>query len=281
MGSRPEPRAEAEDSEPRDDDAATSAPPSAPRVGAYEDYIAAINARDGARLCDLLPPDAERTLKPAVDGASCAARIGDSIGYEDPRGFPVWKETTLSAFDSTTIGRDLDSARLTAAIVTSFADRTEPSVESDIAYLERVGGEVAPGEADRRPLPSDRAARDPAERHLPALTGASAADREQGAGAALGEDREVDAIAGERGRPQRRRSGPALVDRLAEAPAEALDPDRSGPCGWSPRRRSSSRRARGRRSPSSARRRSCASSMRRPAPAVSRIRLLAPALARA
>ena len=60
-------------------------------VGAYEDYIAAINERDGARLCDLLTPGAERTLKPAVDGGSCAARIGHSIGYEDPRGFPVWR----------------------------------------------------------------------------------------------------------------------------------------------------------------------------------------------
>ena len=126
--------------EPRDDAADKRAALRA-AVGAYEDYIGAINARDGGRLCDLLPPGAERALKPAGGGASCAARIGSSIGYEDPRGFPVWKRTTLSAFDSTAIGRDLDSARLTASIVTSFADRTEPSVESDIAYLERVTGE--------------------------------------------------------------------------------------------------------------------------------------------
>lgn len=145
-GNAREPRSHDEPAEPHAgapdarDDASDKRVALRAAVQAYEDYIDAINGRDGARLCDLLPPGAERTLKPAVEGASCAARVGNSIGYEDPRGFPVWKETTLSAFDSTAISRDLDSARLTAAIVTGFADRTEPSVESDIVYLERVAG---------------------------------------------------------------------------------------------------------------------------------------------
>ena len=73
--------------------------------------------------------------------ASCAATMHDSIGYRDPRGFPVWERTQLNAVEGTQVSNDLDSARITAAIVTQFADRNEPSVESDIAYLERAGGE--------------------------------------------------------------------------------------------------------------------------------------------
>jgi hypothetical protein len=107
---------------------------------AYAAYIEAINERDGRRLCELLPPDALRDLQPPVDRGGCARRLGASVGYRDPRGFPVWEETTLSGIERTAIGRDLRSARLTAGIVTSFADRTEPSVESDVAYLERVAG---------------------------------------------------------------------------------------------------------------------------------------------
>jgi predicted lipid-binding transport protein (Tim44 family) len=138
-GGRPSPSPAASATEPRDDAVAKDAELEA-AVGAYEDYIAAINARDGERLCELLPPDALGELRPAVTSGGCAHRIGASIGYRDPRGFPVWEKTTLSGIEQTTIGRDLASARLTAAIVTSFADRTEPSVESDVAYLERVAG---------------------------------------------------------------------------------------------------------------------------------------------
>lgn len=125
--------------DPRDDDAAKRAQLGAAEA-AYADYIAAINARDGARICELLPPDVLRDLRPPVERGGCERQLSASIGYRDPRGFPVWKETTLNGIEGTAIGRDLRSARLTAGIVTSFADRTEPSVESDVAYLERVAG---------------------------------------------------------------------------------------------------------------------------------------------
>lgn len=108
---------------------------------AYTDYIDAINARDGGRLCRLLPNGAEQTLKTPIERGGCANRISRSIGYEDPRGYPVWKRTVLSGFESLRLSRDLRSAGITGAIVTQFADRTEPSVESDIAYLELSGGE--------------------------------------------------------------------------------------------------------------------------------------------
>lgn len=110
-------------------------------TAAYMAYIDAIDARDGAALCDLLAPSAVRELKPPVERASCSASLRDSIGYEDPRGFPVWRRTRLTGIEGAQVSRDLESARITAAITTEFADRSEPSVESDIAYLELVGGE--------------------------------------------------------------------------------------------------------------------------------------------
>ncbi len=108
---------------------------------AYRAYVDAINARDGAALCDLLAPSAIRELRPPVERASCSASLHDSIGYRDPRGFPVWERTLLSQIEGVQISGDLASARITAAINTEFADRGEPSVESDIAYLELAGGE--------------------------------------------------------------------------------------------------------------------------------------------
>lgn len=106
---------------------------------AYRDYIDAIDARDGATLCDLLSPTSVSELKPPVQRGSCEATLRASIGYSDPRGLPVWKRTLLNGIDGTQVAGDLASARITAAIVTEFADRDEPSVESDIAYLERAG----------------------------------------------------------------------------------------------------------------------------------------------
>ena len=83
---------------------------------AYRDYIDAIDARDGATLCDLLSPTSVSELKPPVQRGSCEATLRASIGYSDPRGLPVWKRTLLNGIDG-----------------------DEPSVESDIAYLERAG----------------------------------------------------------------------------------------------------------------------------------------------
>jgi poly-gamma-glutamate synthesis protein (capsule biosynthesis protein) len=106
---------------------------------AYARYVTAINERDGAALCALLPPDAIDDLKPPVERDGCAATLRASIGYADPRGYPVWKSTALTGFEGSSVSRDLASARLTASIITEFADRSEPSIESDIAYLERSG----------------------------------------------------------------------------------------------------------------------------------------------
>lgn len=106
---------------------------------AYRDYLKAIDARNGEGLCGLLAPGFERRLRPPVTRGNCARRISRSIGFEDPRGFPVWEATRLSGIESTIVGQGL-SVQVTATVITAFADRAEPSVESDVAYLERVAG---------------------------------------------------------------------------------------------------------------------------------------------
>jgi hypothetical protein len=116
---------------------AARAPASRAAIRTYRDYLAAINRRDGGRLCELLAPGSLRELDPPRGRGGCAATIRSSIGYEDPRGYPVWAETVLSGIESVAVDPSLDQARVTAAVVTRFADRTQPSVESDIAYLER------------------------------------------------------------------------------------------------------------------------------------------------
>ena len=107
---------------------------------AYTAYIEAIEMREGEALCSLLPPGVEREIKAPEQRGDCAATLEASIGYEDPRGFPVWSGTTLNSVQRAAIGNDPSTARLTAMITTEFEGR-EPSVESDIAYLELVDGE--------------------------------------------------------------------------------------------------------------------------------------------
>jgi hypothetical protein len=106
---------------------------------AYTAYIEAIEMREGEALCSLLPPGVEREIKAPEQRGNCAATLEASIGYEDPRGFPVWTGTTLNSVQRASIGSDPTTARLTAMITTEFEGR-EPSVESDIAYLELVDG---------------------------------------------------------------------------------------------------------------------------------------------
>lgn len=107
---------------------------------AYRRYIAAIDAGDGATLCRAVAGDLATELRPAIKQGSCADRVGGSIGYEDPRGFPVWEGTTLTGVDRVALGPEARQARITASIVTDFRDRAEPSIESDIAYLAKQGG---------------------------------------------------------------------------------------------------------------------------------------------
>ena len=100
------------------------------------DYVAALDARNGKRVCELFVPGAIEEVKLPQRKGSCAASLRASIGYEDPRGLPVWKGATVNQVTSKIARND---ARAVATVVTEFADRAQPSVEDDVIYLARSG----------------------------------------------------------------------------------------------------------------------------------------------
>jgi len=102
-------------------------------------YVAALDARDGERACELIAPGALDELEWPRPRAGCAAALEASIGYRDPRGLPVWEGAQLAQLASLEL--DGDTAKVVATVVTRFADRDEPSVEDDIVYLIRDNGD--------------------------------------------------------------------------------------------------------------------------------------------
>jgi ketosteroid isomerase-like protein len=128
------------DSEPGPEDSAEPGSADEREVArAVRRYIDAIDARDGAAVCATLAPDAIENFQLPRDGGGCAASIRASIGYRDPRGFPVFDSARLDALGDIAVGAG--QARATATVVTQFADRDEPSTEDDVVYLVEVDGE--------------------------------------------------------------------------------------------------------------------------------------------
>jgi hypothetical protein len=103
------------------------------------DYVAALNARDGERVCELFASGALSDLDFPRDRGSCARSLSASIGYGDPRGFPVYERSRIARIPAVAI--DGATARVTATTVTRFAGGREPSVEDDLIYLDRGQGE--------------------------------------------------------------------------------------------------------------------------------------------
>jgi hypothetical protein len=96
-------------------------------------YVKALNDRDGRTVCELVPGVSEELELPVREG-SCEASVKASIGYRDPRGFPVWESSEVERVRSIVV--DGSSARVSATVVTQFADRGQPSIEDDTIYLE-------------------------------------------------------------------------------------------------------------------------------------------------
>lgn len=101
-------------------------------------YLEAIDGRDGARLCDLLAARALTEIELPRERGGCAESLRTSIGYRDPRGLPVFDQARLAEIRS--IELDGDEAKVVATVVTTFADRTQPSIEDDVIYLEPADG---------------------------------------------------------------------------------------------------------------------------------------------
>jgi hypothetical protein len=98
-------------------------------------YVSALNDGGGARVCDLLVPGAVDEVELPRARGDCAGSLTASIGYRDPRGLPVFKDSRITRILGVEVSGD--EARVTATIVTRFADRNEPSVEDDVVYLTR------------------------------------------------------------------------------------------------------------------------------------------------
>lgn len=101
-------------------------------------YVAALDRGDGARTCELLAPGALSGVRLPRRRVDCERSVAASVGYQDPRGFPVFAGARVARIRAVEI--DGAEARVTATTVTRFADRREPSVEDDVIYLNRQRG---------------------------------------------------------------------------------------------------------------------------------------------
>jgi hypothetical protein len=109
------------------------------RVAAVaRNYIAALDSRDGKRACALFVPGALDTVSFPRERGACALSLEASIGYRDPRGFPVYKGSRVARIHSVSI--DGADARVVATLVTQFAGQREPSIEDDVVYVQQRGG---------------------------------------------------------------------------------------------------------------------------------------------
>ena len=100
-------------------------------------YVAALDARDGGRACGLFVPGALSGVRFPRDRGTCARSLSASVGYRDPRGFPVFRSARVARIPAVAI--DGATARVTATTVTRFADNREPSVEDDLVYMRNQG----------------------------------------------------------------------------------------------------------------------------------------------
>jgi hypothetical protein len=101
-----------------------------------EDFVAALDARDGALACSLLAPGALSELRLPHPKGGCAVSLEASIGYRDPRGLPVWKHAEVTQVGLPEL--EGETAKVVGTVITRFADREEVSVEDDVFYLQRA-----------------------------------------------------------------------------------------------------------------------------------------------
>ena len=104
---------------------------------AVRSYVEAISDHDGGLLCERVEGIADLDLP--LNRGSCAESVSESIGYRDPRGYPVFEKAVVAGAPQ--VEMDGRTARATATVVSEFADRQEASVEDDVIYLVRRGTE--------------------------------------------------------------------------------------------------------------------------------------------
>jgi hypothetical protein len=117
-----------------------SGPPAAATVRAY---FQAIDAEDGAAVCDLLEHGALAAMPLARTDGGCAASLEHSFGAHSSQGPPPFTHVKLRRLRLT---RDGAQAKAIARVVTSYA-AGRPSIEDDLVYLVRAGSGWAVAQA--------------------------------------------------------------------------------------------------------------------------------------
>jgi hypothetical protein len=107
-------------------------------VATVSDYIAALDRRDGARVCALLAPGSLDLGQLPMRRGGCRSSLRASIGTPPRGGGPAWRKTSLVEAKAEDLGDD--RARVSATVTHRFSDRKYVSVEDDVIYLEHLGG---------------------------------------------------------------------------------------------------------------------------------------------
>ena len=101
-------------------------------------YVAALDARDGERVCELIAPGALDELELPRPRAGCGPRSRRRSATATRAACPSGRALSSRV---TSVELDGDTAKVVATVVTRFADRDEPSIEDDIVYLTSNNGD--------------------------------------------------------------------------------------------------------------------------------------------
>jgi hypothetical protein len=133
---------EASPGSPANGPASTGDLPDADRsavTAAVGDYIAALDRHDAARVCALIEPSGLPLSDLPKRRGGCRSALRASIGLRPADGGPAWRRTAIVEMKPEALGDD--RARVTTTVTHHFSDRKYVSVEDDVIYLERVGGQ--------------------------------------------------------------------------------------------------------------------------------------------
>jgi hypothetical protein len=108
-------------------------------AGQVHAYVDDLDAGRTATVCAMFAPGALDQVSFPRQRGDCASSLAASIGYRDPRGLPVWKRSHVGVVDS--VAENGGRARVTTTIETFFADRRQPSIEDDLVYFVKRGGD--------------------------------------------------------------------------------------------------------------------------------------------
>ncbi len=125
---------------------------------AVRDYVEAIDDRDGAAGVRAARARGDPGLQLPREGAGCAASLERLDRLPRPARASRSSARPASTRSATsTVGAG--EARVTATVVTRFADRDEPSIEDDLIYLVELDGEWRVAKPSADAVPGGRQAR--------------------------------------------------------------------------------------------------------------------------